>query len=169
MLLEVFLGQASGRRLGRNGTQSFAMLFSLWVMVEGCAFGRTLGATRRLCVSFPSLYALVDDKEALVADLWDSSRDEGGWTPRFIRPFNDWELDEILSLLNTIQGKQIIENQEELMFFKETKNGNFLVKLLFKAMDRSANVVFPYKFIWNSWVPTKVSFFLLGKPLGAKF
>ena len=45
------------------------------------------------------------------------------------------------------------------MFFKETKNGNFSVTLLFKAMDRYENVVFPYKFIWNSWVPTKVDFF----------
>ena len=94
-----------------------------------------------------------------MADLWDSNREEGGWTPCFIRSFNDWELDEIFSLLNTIQGKKIIENQEDLMFFKETKNGIFSVKLLFKAMDRSENVVFPYKFIWNSWVPTKVGFF----------
>ena len=62
-----------------------------------------------LCDSFPSLYALADNKEVLVVDLWDFSREEGGWIPRFIRSFNDWELDEILSLLNTIQGKQIIE------------------------------------------------------------
>ena len=78
-----------------------------------------------LCVSFPSLYVLAKNKEALVADLWDSAREEGGWTPHFIRSFSDWELDEILSLLNTIQGKQIIENQEYLMFFKEIKNGIF--------------------------------------------
>ena len=31
-----------------------------------------------LYVSFPSLYALADNKEALVAELWDSSREEGG-------------------------------------------------------------------------------------------
>ena len=41
--------------------------------------------------------------------------------PRFIRSFNDWELDEILSLLNTIQGKQIIKNQEDLMFSRRQK------------------------------------------------
>ena len=81
--------------------------------------------------------------------------------PSFIRYFNDWELDEILSL--------IIENQEDLMLFKETKNGNFSVKLLFKAMDRYENIVFPYKFIWNSWVPTKVGFFCLGSLLGQSF
>ena len=45
------------------------------------------------------------------------------------------------------------------MFFKETKNGNFSMKLLFKAMDQSENIVFPYKLIWNSWVPMKVGFF----------
>ena len=45
------------------------------------------------------------------------------------------------------------------MFLKETKNGNFSVKLLFKGMDQSENVVFPYKFIWNSQVPTKVGLF----------
>ena len=112
-----------------------------------------------LCDSFPSLYALAVHKEALLADLWDSSREEGGWIPRFIRSFNDWELDEILCLLNIVQGKQIIESQEDLMFFKETKDGNFSVKILFKALDRSKNVVFPRKFIWNSWVPTKVGFF----------
>ena len=101
-----------------------------------------------------------------MADLWDSSREEGGWIRSFIRSFNDWELDEILCLLNTIQGKQIIENQEDLMFFKETKNCNFSMKLLFKDLDRSENVVFPYMFIWNSWVPTKVGFFCLGSLLG---
>ena len=94
-----------------------------------------------------------------MADLWDSSREEGGWIPCFIRSFNDWELDEILCLLNTIQGKQIIESQEDLMSFKETKDENFSVKLLFKALDRSKNVVFPHKLIWNSWVPTKVGCF----------
>ena len=48
VLLEVLLGQASGRRLERNGIQSFAMLFSLWEMAEGCASGRTFGVERRL-------------------------------------------------------------------------------------------------------------------------
>ena len=112
-----------------------------------------------LCDSFPSLYALAVNKKGLVADLWDSTKKERGWFPRFIRSFNDWELDEILCLLNIIQGKQIIENQEDLMFFKENKDGNFSMKLLFKALDRSENVVFPHKFIWNSWVITKVGFF----------
>ena len=54
MLLEELLGQVYGRRLERNGIQSFPMLFSLWGMVEGCVSRRMLGAERRLFVSlFP--------------------------------------------------------------------------------------------------------------------
>ena len=36
-----------------------------------------------LSVSFPSLYVLVASKEAWVAEVWDSSREKGGWNPRF--------------------------------------------------------------------------------------
>ena len=53
------------------------------------------------------------------------------------------------------------------MILKETRDGRFLVKLLFKALVRLDDIVFPHKFIWNSCVPTKVGF-LLGKPLGVK-
>ena len=45
------------------------------------------------------------------------------------------------------------------MLLKETKDESFSVKLLFKALAQSENVVFPHEFIWNSWVPTKVGFF----------
>ena len=81
VLVEALLGQASGRRLKRNGIQSFPMSLSLWGMVEGCASGRTFGAERRLFVILYPLSALAANKEALVVDLWDSSREEGGWIP----------------------------------------------------------------------------------------
>ena len=56
------------------------------------------------------------------------------------------------------------------MFLKETRDESFSVKLLFKVLAQYENVVFPHKFIWNSWVSTKVVFFfLLGKPFGTKF
>ncbi|RVX20860.1 hypothetical protein CK203_002941 [Vitis vinifera] len=45
-----------------------------------------------LCEAFPSLFALAVSKEVWVADCWDLMGEEGGWTPRFSRPFNDWEV-----------------------------------------------------------------------------
>ena len=69
-----------------------------------------------------------------MVDLWDSSREEEGWIPCFVRFFNDWELEEILCLLNTIQGKRNFDSQDDLMLLKETRDGRFSMKLLFKAL-----------------------------------
>ena len=47
-----------------------------------------------LCNSFPSLYAFASSKEAWVEEFWDTLGVEGAWSPRFSRPFNDWEVEE---------------------------------------------------------------------------
>ena len=44
---------------------------------------------RPLRVMFPSLYALAESKTAMVAEVWDTTRGEGTWNPRFMRSFND--------------------------------------------------------------------------------
>ena len=55
--------------------------------------------TTPLCEYFPSLFALATSKEAWVKNVWfvpDSEEKEvGSWNPRFFRPFNDCELDEV--------------------------------------------------------------------------
>ena len=59
------------------------------------------------CNSFPSLYAFASSKEAWVGEFWDSSGEEGVWSPRFSRPFNDWEVEEVERLLLTIRGVRL--------------------------------------------------------------
>ena len=39
--------------------------------------------------AFPTLFNLAAHKDARVADVWDSSLEVGGWSPVFLRPFND--------------------------------------------------------------------------------
>ena len=56
-----------------------------------------------LSITFPSLFSLAVNKEALVADLWNLVGEEGGWSPHFSRSFNDWELEEVQSFLHVIQ------------------------------------------------------------------
>ena len=38
-------------------------------------------------------------KKALVRDLWDNSREGGGWIPCFSRSFNDWEVENFLQAI----------------------------------------------------------------------
>ena len=39
--------------------------------------------------AFPNLFNMAAHKEVLVADIWDFLRAEGGWSPVFVRDFND--------------------------------------------------------------------------------
>ena len=47
-----------------------------------------------ICDIFPNLYMVAVSKGVTVADVWDNSRGHGAWSPRFSRPFNDWEIGE---------------------------------------------------------------------------
>ena len=65
------------------------------------------------------------NKEASIAYVWGSSREGGGWTPCFVRPFNDWEVDEIQNLLQAIQDKRILPSQDDFMLMREAGDGQF--------------------------------------------
>ncbi|RVW88462.1 putative ribonuclease H protein [Vitis vinifera] len=120
----------------------------------GWGFGR-----KSVRKAFPSLFDLAVSKDAWVADCWDSMGEEGGWTPCFLRPFNDWEVEEVERFLSTIQGKRLNADVEDRMVWKETKNEIFIVKSLYNSLDHSCAVPFPWSIIWSPYVPTKVGFF----------
>ena len=112
-----------------------------------------------LCEAYPSLFDLAVSKDARVADCWDSMGEVGGWNPRFLRPFNDWEVEEVERLLLIIQGKRLNADLEDRMVWNETKDGIFSVKSCFNSLDHSSAVPFPWRIIWSTFVPTKVGFF----------
>ena len=65
-----------------------------------------------------------------MAEVWDPFSEEGRWNPRFLRPFNDWEVDLVDQFLSTIQRKRVFMDLEDKLLWKETKNGKFSIKSL---------------------------------------
>ena len=67
--------------------------------------------------------------------------EEGGWSPRFSRPFNDWEVEEVERLVVTIQRRRLIPNLEDrvLFSFQRASFGAlvFLLKWVFFAWEAS--------------------------------
>ena len=49
--------------------------------------------------AFPDLYSIVGTKGAMAADLWVEQGGLGAWDPKFMRPFNDWEMDAIQAFI----------------------------------------------------------------------
>ena len=53
------------------------------------------------------MFILAMQKDAMVADLWNCFREEGGWSPTFLRSFNDWEMEEVEIFFSFIRKKKI--------------------------------------------------------------
>ena len=66
-----------------------------------------------MCVSFPTLYAVVASKGATVGEVWETTGEEGGWNLRFIRPFNDWEMEETQRLISLISNRKVFQGEKE--------------------------------------------------------
>ena len=62
-----------------------------------------------------------------VVDVWDFSREESGWIPRFSRPSNDWELEEVERHFHMLQDKKALPSQEGKILLKETKFSFFVI------------------------------------------
>ena len=65
------------------------------------------------------------------------------------------------NFLHTIQPWRVVSNKEDRMVLKGSNSGIYSVKLLYKALNRTASESrsFPALSVWNPLVPLKVSFF----------
>ena len=96
-----------------------------------------------LCNEFPNLFNLAVHKDARVVDVWDSSREEGGWSPVFLRPFNDWEMEEVERFLHFLVNKKIRPYQEDRLLLKESRTSGFSVSLMYRKLRHSPPTIFP--------------------------
>ena len=112
-----------------------------------------------LCNAFPTLFNLAVHKDARVVDVWDSSREEGGWFSVFFRPFNDWEMEEVERFLHFLHNKKIRPFKEDRLLLKESRTNGFSVSLMYYKLRYSLPTDFPWRSIWNPIVPPKLGFF----------
>ena len=97
-------------------------------------------------MAFPRLYGIATDKEVSVETslLRQGAEERRIWDVRFIRDFNDWEMEEGLHFLH------ILGANTPPMDVGDRMN---------KSRD-SPSIVFPWKAIWRAKAPRRVSFFV---------
>ena len=93
---------------------------------------------------FPHLYGMVAHRNGTVEEMWDQNVGQGGWDLRFVRGFNDWELDMV---------------GEDAVFWKGGRNGQFKVKEAYNLVVNTVANNFLKSNIWVDKVPTKILFF----------
>ena len=94
-----------------------------------------------------------------MVDVWDSSREEGGCSPVFQRPFNDWEMEEVERFLHFLANKKVRPFQKDRRLLKESKTNGFSVILMYRKLRYYIPTDFPWRSIWNPIVPPKMGFF----------
>eukprot|EP00261_Vitis_vinifera_P025806 XP_010658742.1 PREDICTED: uncharacterized protein LOC104881182 [Vitis vinifera] len=112
----------------------------------------------RLSQRFPHLYAMAAHRDATVEETWDQNFGQGGWNLRFLRDFNDWELEMIGNLLHVLRSYKP-SMEEDSVRWKGGRNGKFRVKEAYRVVTRPNDIGFPSRSIWVDSVPTKVAFY----------
>ena len=108
---------------------------------------------------FPMLYAMTASKGPKVGEVWDTTRGEGGWNLRFMRPFNDWEMEEMQRLISLISNKKISQRERDKIFWLVDKKGEYTVKAKYRHLEGDTFEAISTGLIWNSCIPPKVSVF----------
>ena len=118
------------------------------------------GGDESLCLTFPTLFSLAVQKDVMIRESWDDSFD-GGWIPRFSRPFNDWEVREVVNFMKMIHPWKVVANREDKLVLKGGSPSVYSVKLLYEILNRNEveTTSFPALSVWNNMVPLKVGFF----------
>ena len=105
------------------------------------------------------MFLLAVQKDAMVENLGNWVREEGGWSPTFLRSFNDWEMEKVQRFLSSIHRNKIRPWIENKILLKGSSHGNFSVMTLYSGLDLSPETEFPFCSIWNYVIPSKISFF----------
>ena len=112
-----------------------------------------------LCDAFLDLYSIAGSKGAKVAEIWVREDGGGAWDPKFMRYFNDWELEAIQEFIEATRNFKISPLEKDNLVWKGDVSGSFMVKAYFNLLEGVSPHEVPCKMLWNQHIPSKVGFF----------
>ncbi|RVW95181.1 hypothetical protein CK203_025567 [Vitis vinifera] len=84
---------------------------------------------------------MASHRNATVEEMWDQNFGQGGWNLRFLRDFNDWELEMIGNLLHVLRDYKP-SMEEDSVRWKGGRNGKFRVKEAYRLVTRPNDIGF---------------------------
>ena len=113
-----------------------------------------------LKILFPNLFNIACAEEAWVEENMDIAHGVIHWNVMFIRPVHDWEIEAVLQFFELLYSQQIKHRGVNKICWIPLKRKNFEVKSYYQVMVNSAPIVGPWKSIWKSKAPLRVTFFV---------
>ena len=69
----------------------------------------------------------------IVVEVWDQGAGNGSWNPRFVRAFNDWEVDLVV-LLRILHSEKVTSTEDKVAWIGTTDD-IFFVHAAFKVLQ----------------------------------
>ena len=95
----------------------------------------------------------------MIKEVWSLDEGGGGWNPLFLRPFNDWELEEVNNLFMYLSRKRAQPSLEDEVVWVEEKNEHFSIKSMFKILESASSCYFPANIVWQPKIQPRICFF----------
>ena len=73
--------------------------------------------------SFPNQFVVVAHKDVVIKEMWSPN------DPHFLRPFNDWELEEVKNILTFLSRTKVQPSLEDKVRWVEEKKRAFLCQI----------------------------------------
>jgi mannosylglycoprotein endo-beta-mannosidase len=89
--------------------------------------------------------------------------DDGGqvvWNIPFFRAANDWEMEDFDAFFALLYGTTLRSEEDDVIVWKGSKDGVFSVRSMYDLLRGGAGPSFPWKSVWRSSCPLRVSFFV---------
>ena len=103
------------------------------------------------------------------ADLMQFTNGVLHWDLHIVWAIQDWELESLMTFMDTIYGLGIRGIGKDKMCWKPDKKKGFKIATYYRLLDAAAianEQSFPWKIIWRSKAPPRVAFFVWTAALG---
>ncbi len=109
--------------------------------------------------AFPMLYECASNQAATISEVVVREHGRVDWNVIFVRNFNDWELNIVVSFLHLLQSHLSSREVDDGLRWSLKKTGTFDIRSFYMALRDSSTVVFPWKSIWRTKAPRRACFF----------
>ena len=150
------MDQAIGEPSETTGQSSEKTAVLNWEMEGKLLFGK-MARTRIFKNLVPRYFHLKPAAKSHCAEMWSNQ----GWNLSFRRPLNDWEIQRLVEFYKVLwQFKGTIDAQDSLVW-QDHNRDNFSVSRAYKKCNpyNSQGNGWPWKLIWKTKIPYKVSCF----------
>lgn len=97
--------------------------------------------------AFPTLFLIEDNPDSLIAH----NREVNTWNPIFRRNLHDWEVDEFIDMMKTLEKCSINSQLRDKLKWGNSKDGLYTVKAGYANLCSNNLMIdlWPWKLIWK--------------------